>query len=99
MQDAGAGLGIVGEAAEKIVPRESPFLTVGCDLHNWMFSHVVATEHPYATVVSEDGTFLFDDVPPGTYSAMAWHPRLGQRKVSVTLPANGKVEEDFEFGD
>jgi hypothetical protein len=90
---------IVGEAEEKIEPRESPFLTVGCDLHNFMFAHLVATEHPYATLVSEDGTFVLADVPPGAYSAIAWHPRLGERKVSVTVPAQGNVEANFEFGN
>jgi hypothetical protein len=89
---------VVGEVEQKIKPRKSPFLTVGCDLHNFMFAHVVATEHPYAALVNEDGTFLLEDVPPGVYSAIAWHPRLGQKKVSVTVPAGGKVEANFEFG-
>jgi hypothetical protein len=90
---------VVGEVEQKIKPRKSPFLIVGCDLHNFMFAHVVAPEHPYAVLVNEDGTFLLDDVPPGVHSVVAWHPRLGQKKVSVTVPANGTVEANFEFGE
>ena len=90
---------VVGEVEQKIKPRKSPFLSVGCDLHNFMFAHVVAPEHPYAALVNEDGTYLLDDVPPGVYSAIAWHPRLGKKTVSVTLPANGEVEANFEFGE
>jgi hypothetical protein len=89
---------VVGEVEQKIKPRKSPFLTVGCDLHNFMFAHVVAPEHPYAVLVNDDGTFLIDDVPPGGHSVIAWHPRLGQRAVSVTVPANGTAEASFEFG-
>lgn len=88
---------VVGEVEQKIKPRKSPYLIVGCDLHNFMFAYVVAPEHPYATVVSEDGTFLLEDVPPGVYSLVAWHPRLGHQKVSVSVPAGGVVEANFEF--
>ncbi len=90
---------VVGEFEQKINPRKSPFLTVGCDLHNFMFAHVVAPEHPYAALVNEDGTYLLGDVPPGVYSAIAWHPRLGKKTVSVSVPANGEVEANFEFGE
>ena len=90
---------VVGEVQQKIKPRKSPFLTVGCDLHNFMFAHVVAPEHPYAVLVREDGSFLLDAVPPGVHSVIAWHPRLGQRSVSVTVPASGTVEANFEFGE
>ena len=90
---------VVGEIEKKIKPQKSPFIVVGCDLHYFMSAHVVAPEHPYAALVNEDGTYLFDDVPPGVHSAMAWHPRLGKKKVSVTVPANGTVEANFEFGE
>jgi hypothetical protein len=90
---------VVGEIEKKIKPQESPFIVVGCDLHYFMSAHIVAPEHPYAALVNEDGTYLLDDVPPGVHSATAWHPRLGKKKVSVTVPANGTVEANFEFGE
>ena len=89
---------VVGQVEQKVEPQESPFLSIGCDFHNFMYAHVVASDHPYAALVNDDGTFRFDDVPAGTYSLIAWHPRLGKKRVSVTVPADGKVEADFEFG-
>jgi hypothetical protein len=89
---------VVGESHQTVDPRESPFLTAGCDFHNFMYAHVVASDHPYAALVDDDGRFLFDDVPAGTYAAVAWHPRLGKKRASVTVPPNGVVELSFEFG-
>ncbi len=90
---------VVGEIEQKIKPRKSPFLSVGCDLHNFMVAHVLAPEHPYAALVNEDGTFLLDEVPAGEYSVLAWHPRLGKKRMSVTVPAGGAVETEFVFGE
>lgn len=89
----------VGEVEQEIEPRSSALLTVGCDLHNWMFAYVVAPEHPYAVLVDEDGTFRLDDVPPGVHSVMAWHPKLGTKKLSVTVPTGGDVQANFDYGN
>jgi hypothetical protein len=89
---------VPGDIKKKVKPQESPFLTVGCDLHNFMVAHVLAPEHPYAVVVEPDGTFLLNDVPPGDYSLVAWHPKLGKKTISVTVTAGGALETAFEFG-
>jgi hypothetical protein len=90
---------VPGDIKKKIKPKEFPFLNVGCDLHNFMVAHVLAPEHPYAVVVEADGAFLLDDVPPGDYSLIAWHPKLGKKKTSVTITAGGTLETSFEFGN
>jgi hypothetical protein len=90
---------VPGDIKKKIKPKESPFLVVGCDLHNFMIAHVLAPEHPYAVVVEADGAFLLDDVPPGDYSLIAWHPKLGKKMTSVTITAGGTLEASFEFGN
>jgi len=89
---------VPGDVRMKVKPKVSPFLTVGCDLHNWMIAYVLAPDHPYAVVVEPDGTFLLDDVPPGDYTIIAWHPKLGKKTTSVTVTAGGALETAFEFG-
>lgn len=88
----------VGDVEKKVRPRKSPFLTVGCDVHNFMVAHMVAPEHPYATIAAGDGSFTLEDVPPGEYQVVAWHPVLGTKRRSVTVTANGKVDASFSFG-
>lgn len=49
-------------------------------------AYVVTSPHPYVDVTSAvargdvgPGAFRFDDVPPGTYDVVAWHPGLAMR--------------------
>ena len=37
---------------------------------------VVAQAHPYHVVTGDDGRFVFDEVPPGTWTLIVWYPPL-----------------------
>ena len=89
---------VQGDIKKVLKAPDSPFLVVGCDIHNWMVAYMLAPEHPYAAIVDEHGNFRIDDVPPGTYSLTAWHPKLGKRKATVTVPAAGVANVEFDFG-
>ncbi|MEW6776546.1 MAG: carboxypeptidase-like regulatory domain-containing protein [Bdellovibrionota bacterium] len=81
------------ELWKKPLLRGSELLTRGrvkfsCEAgHTWMESWAVVLSHPYATVTSDDGRFRIDDVPPGTYHMIFWHPVLGESSQSITLRA------------
>ncbi len=89
---------VPGDLKKVLKAPDSPFLTVGCEIHNWMVAYMLAPEHPYAAIVDEHGKFRIDDVPPGTYSLTAWHPTLGKRKATVTVAAGGVANVEFDFG-
>jgi plastocyanin len=59
---------------------------VGCDVHPWMAAHVAVFDHPMFAVTGEGGRFEIKRVPPGTYTLVAWHERLGTRQQQVTVP-------------
>jgi hypothetical protein len=40
----------------------------------WMRGYAVVSEHPYVAVTDEQGTFRFNDVPPGEYEVVVSHP-------------------------
>ncbi len=86
-----------GDITENIKPRRSPFISINCEAHNFMFGFMLAPKHPYAVVVNEDGTYEIGDLPPGDYVLKAWHPNLGVQKVSITVPSGGTVQSDFAF--
>ncbi len=86
-----------GDISKKLKPRRSPFISVNCEAHNFMFGFMMVPKHPYAVVVNEDGTYTLDDVPPGEYTVSAWHPRLGIQKTKLTVPAKGTAEANFTF--
>ncbi|HEY4490971.1 MAG TPA: hypothetical protein VI958_03180, partial [Acidobacteriota bacterium] len=45
-----------------------------CDAgHPWMNSYVMPANHPYYAVTDEEGNFVLDNVPAGTYTIKMWH--------------------------
>ncbi len=86
-----------GDIEEVIKPRRSSYIALNCEAHNFMFGFMMAPEHPYAVVVQEDGSYTIDDIPPGKYTVMAWHPTLGLKKTKLEVPAGGAAEANFAF--
>jgi hypothetical protein len=69
-----------------------------CGFHAYMVSWGMAVDNPYYAVTGPDGSFQIDEVPPGEYVLVAWHPETGpaiEQKISV--PAKGAVSADFQF--
>lgn len=56
-----------------------------CDLHPWARAWVAVFDHPYFAVSGRDGAFALDSVPPGKYTLVAWHPRLGVTRDTVRV--------------
>jgi hypothetical protein len=54
-------------------------------------------DHPYYAATDGDGHFQIPDVPPGTYTVVAWHEVMGQKEASVTVVAGKPVKVDFSF--
>jgi len=78
------------------IPFRAPeIIRIDCDLHPWMRAWVVVAEHPFYAVTGEQGEFVLDNVPPGTYTLRFWHESLGPVTRAVTVntgPAAVSVE-------
>ena len=66
-----------------------------CEVHPWMISYVVVTEHPYHAVTDVYGEYEMRDVPPGTYRVKVWHESLGVPEKTVEVRAGGISQVDF----
>lgn len=74
---------------------ETPGLYIlKCDIHAWMSAYIRVVDHPYHAVTKaaaegdvKPGEFLLTDVPPGTYTLVAWHE--GMEETPVIL--DGKI--------
>ena len=71
--------------------RDRKFDTPGvftqlCRLHDRMSAYVVVLSTPYFAVSTANGTFEISQVPPGTYTLVAWSETLStvKRELSVT---------------
>jgi plastocyanin len=72
-------------------------IRVVCDVHAWMSAWVIVTETPYAGVTDAAGRFAIAAVPAGTWDAIVWHERLGERRAKVTVPASGAAALEIAY--
>ena len=65
-----------------------------CGFHAYMESWAMAVNNPYYALTDEHGAFSIEDIPPGTYQMVAWHPQTGPGvTTTVTIPSRGKVTQ------
>ena len=61
------------------------FYRVGCDIHPAMAASIFASASPFTTVAGSDGSFAFEDVPPGAWTVTAYAGgRRLEKAVEVT---------------
>lgn len=68
-----------------------------CGMHEFMQSWGFVVDNPYYTNTKKDGDFKIDQLPPGTYKVVAWHPHFKPIEKEITVAANGTASVDFEF--
>ena len=79
------------------LPPQAGTLKVKCDAHEWMLAWILEFDHPYFTTTDTEGKFDIGDVPPGTYSVVAWHEVMGERTTTVTVSPDKAATVDFFF--
>jgi plastocyanin len=82
-----------------IFTKAENVFVIKCDVHPWMKSYTQVFDHPYFAVTGNDGSFSINNVPDGTYEAVAWQEKFGSKRVmtqSVTVKG-GKAELNFNF--
>jgi len=69
-----------------------------CGFHAYMESWAMAVNNPYYALTDENGKFSLEQVPPGTYQLVVWHPQTGPGKSKlVTIKPDGKVTEQLSL--
>ena len=72
-------------------------VAVTCDRHDFMENWLYVVDSPYFAISDETGQFNIDQVPPGQYSLIAWHPILGTQKKHVTIDPQGTLQVNFDY--
>jgi len=67
-----------------------------CGFHAYMESWAMTVNNPYYAVTDESGMFRIENIPPGTYQMVVWHPQSGPGLTkTVTVAPDGHIVEDF----
>jgi plastocyanin len=73
-----------------------------CDVHPWMESTVLVSDHPYFAITGASGAFSFTGLAPGKYTIEAWVPTLGWQSGKVKVGKGkkaAKIEIQFDLDD
>ena len=86
-----------GFSVTKPLPATPQLIKVKCDAHEWMHAWIWEFDHPYFATTGDDGKFTIKDVPPGTYTLVAWQEAAGEKTMPVTVTAGKTVTADIQL--
>jgi plastocyanin len=80
-----------GESAPPVTLDRAGDISVGCNIHDQMITHLFVSDAPWIARSEADGRVTFEGVPPGAYRLEVWHPQL--------RPGNAAPQQAISLGD
>ena len=68
---------------------------VFCQIHSHMSATVMVFDHPWFAVPDEQGMYDLPNVPAGPHQITAWHERLGDTTMDVSIEGGRATMIDF----
>lgn len=85
-----------GQVIDRTVDKMG-LMKVGCDAgHDWMSAWIATFDHPYFAVTDAAGKYSIPDLPPGEYTLVAWHEKLGRRTQAIKV-TGGDLGVDLSY--
>ena len=89
-------LGRYAAGRSRSIRFDSPgIVRVFCDIHSHMNAFILVFGHPFFAMTDTDGRYRIENVPPGSYSVIAWNEGAWSEAKTVTVPDGGSAEQDF----
>jgi len=89
---------VVKEKKSTFTKSEPDPFYIKCDVHPWMKSWVLVSDHPYFAVTDANGNFSIEGIPSGTYEVVCWQEKFGKRTLNATITiGDGETIKDFVF--
>jgi plastocyanin len=65
-----------GIPARPVLFDKIGFVTLGCNIHDWMIAYVAVLPTPFFQVTGNDGRVMLKELLTGRYVVKVWHPLL-----------------------
>lgn len=88
-----------GIPAQPVLFDKQGFVTLGCNIHDWMIAYVAVLGTPYFQVTGRDGRATLRSLPAGQYTITAWHPLLkgSPQELAQRIELTGDAARDLLF--
>jgi plastocyanin len=86
-----------GAGEMRTLPTAELMIPVRCNNHPWMEAFINVAGNPFFAVSDADGHFTIKGLPPGTYTIVAVHEKLGQKTATVTVGSKQTASQDFAY--
>ncbi|MEQ1897412.1 MAG: carboxypeptidase regulatory-like domain-containing protein [Vicinamibacterales bacterium] len=91
-------LGRYAAGKSKSVRFDRPgIIRVFCDIHSHMNAFILVFSHPFFAITDADGRYRIDNVPPGTYSVVAWNEGVTSEPRTVTVREGAASDLEFSL--
>jgi len=81
----------------EVFARPEDAIPVKCNVHPWMKSYIFVFKNPYFSITGTDGKYNIANLPPGTYTIVAWQEQYGTVTQQVTIGAKESKSVDLSF--
>jgi plastocyanin len=82
----------VSKGAQLNQPGE---LTIYCNIHPEMVAQVLVLQNAHYAEVAADGSYTLADVPPGSYTLVAWSAKHEPQKQAIEVKAGATAKASF----
>ncbi len=91
-------LGRYAVGRSKSVRFDRPgIVRVFCDIHSHMSAFILVFSHHFFALTDDEGRYRIENIPPGTYSVVAWNEGLTSEPKTVAVPDSAVSELDFSL--
>ncbi|HUP47401.1 MAG TPA: carboxypeptidase regulatory-like domain-containing protein [Thermoanaerobaculia bacterium] len=85
------------ESVKRFDKAEIKPFRIKCDVHGWMESFMAVLPHSWHGVSSAAGAFTIANLPPGSYTLVAWHEKYGAQEQQIDVGPNEQKQVQFTF--
>jgi hypothetical protein len=72
-------------------------VSVYCDIHAYMYATILVLENPYFASPDNDGSYVIDNVPAGTYRIVYWYGRKRLSSKQITIEDSKTTVVNFGY--
>jgi hypothetical protein len=77
----------VTKSMRHLKKKQDSHFYIECEQHLWMSVSTKVVWNPYHDVSKSDGSFKIDQIPPGHYKIVVWHPYVGKTTTEIDISA------------